>query len=529
MARSVFRHILKQRFSRMPSGFERSKYAERLLNYIQKQHLDDFEKLLDKTQRPPKRVIIVGAGFAGLSAAYFLSQYEEIEITLFEARDRVGGRVLSLDSFANGRIIEGGAELIGTNHSLWIKLARRFGLSMSAISQDDDFSGARLKQPIYLNGEILNDTTEKEIFDGMEFVFEEMNKDAEKIEHAYEPWLSPEAEYWDRIKLSDWLDTQVENYTGDCDKKLLRDALEVEFACNNAVPTDKQSYLGNLSMVKGGGLKKYWDDSEIFRCANGNQSLAHELTKRILAKKKKKRYENNRIMLNNPVKKIEQKGNEVWVTDKWSNEPYVADFIILAVPPTTWKHIDMELPVKPEDIQMGDAVKFLSKVRSRFWIDSRLAPSGFGDNVGMMWEGTDNQTLNTGQEIELSVFAGGKNADAALAAHKSGSAQGYFTHELGKIYRDYATNTYATRFEAWPTEQWTGAGYSFPRPGEVCTALKKLNEPFNNTLYFAGEHTCTAFFGYMEGGLQSGMRVAKKIMDEINPPKQKKVKQVQVR
>ena len=49
---------------------------------------------------------------------------------------------------------------------------------------------------------------------------------------------------------------------------------------DNGVVTEWQSYLGNLAMVKGGGLEKYWTESEVYRCKGGNQQLAHKLVGR---------------------------------------------------------------------------------------------------------------------------------------------------------------------------------------------------------------------------------------------------------
>ena len=46
---------------------------------------------------------------------------------------------------------------------------------------------------------------------------------------------------------------------------------------DNGVVTEWQSYLGNLAMVKGGGLEKYWTESEVYRCKGGNQQLATKL------------------------------------------------------------------------------------------------------------------------------------------------------------------------------------------------------------------------------------------------------------
>ena len=46
---------------------------------------------------------------------------------------------------------------------------------------------------------------------------------------------------------------------------------------DNGVVSEWQSYLGNLAMVKGGGLEKYWTESEVYRCKGGNQQLATKL------------------------------------------------------------------------------------------------------------------------------------------------------------------------------------------------------------------------------------------------------------
>ena len=67
----------------------------------------------------------------------------------------------------------------------------------------------------------------------------------------------------------------------------------------------------------------------------------------------------------------------------------------------------------------------------------------------------------------------------------------------------------------WPEIEFTMTGYSCPRPGEVCTKAKALQEPFG-PIHFAGEHTCMAFFGYMEGALQSGLRAAQRIRADHN-------------
>jgi monoamine oxidase len=50
-------------------------------------------------------------------------------VTVLEARDRIGGRVLTLSDLVPGKNVEGGGELIGSNHPTWVSYQRTFGLS----------------------------------------------------------------------------------------------------------------------------------------------------------------------------------------------------------------------------------------------------------------------------------------------------------------------------------------------------------------------------------------------------------------
>src|SRR4051812_42243733 len=125
MAGSLFGK-LHRRYGPKLSGQERFERAH------QKQQ--EFERWLhtasakaDCGNALPRGVAIVGAGFAGLAAAWTLRQ-AGVQATVFEARPRFGGRVETDRSLIPGRIIEAGAELIGLNHPMWLHLAREFGL-----------------------------------------------------------------------------------------------------------------------------------------------------------------------------------------------------------------------------------------------------------------------------------------------------------------------------------------------------------------------------------------------------------------
>src|SRR6185369_1206523 len=103
---------------------------------------------LGLARRAGPRVVVIGGGFAGMAAAYELSR-AGADVTVLEARNRIGGRVLSFHDLVPGGAMEGGAELIGTNHPIWMDYRRRFGLAFVDITEED------AEAPIVLSGRRL--------------------------------------------------------------------------------------------------------------------------------------------------------------------------------------------------------------------------------------------------------------------------------------------------------------------------------------------------------------------------------------
>jgi monoamine oxidase len=454
-----------------------------------------------------QRVTVIGAGFAGLTAACFLRE-AGFGVTVLEARQDVGGRVSSRTDICPGRIIEAGAELIGANHPMWLSFANRLGLGLSVLTSEDEFTAASLAMPLYLNGALLSPAEADDIYTQMDHVLKQISKDAATIDDPYQPWLSPNAQAWDAISVAQRLpDFGVEAGS------LLWSAVAAELGNNQAVPIDDQSYLGLTAVVRGGQLagdiNAFWTQSEVFRCAEGNQQLAYALRELLEV------VSPGSVLTGVPVTAVTITPDQVTVTADGTD--YTSDYAVLAIPQPAWPAISFSPAIPPGyQIATGPAVKYLSPLDSRFWLPEGLAPYSLSDGLGMTWEGTDNQMLLPGQGLELSVFAGGP---WAAQARQAADKVQYFTDNLTPMYPDYAGYaTPAGTFIDWPSEQWTGCGYSCAAPGQVTTAAPLLAELYQQRLAFAGEHTVMAMFGYMEGALESGYIAAIRILAAASQP-----------
>ena len=436
------------------------------------------------------RVIVVGAGFSGLVAAYELVS-AGVDVEIVEARTRIGGRVLSLHDFVPGKVVEGGAELIGSNHVLWQAYAKRFGLEMNPMIEN----GA-LADPVVLEGRRLTSSEAQALFVEMEAAFATMNDDARKVADADRPWLADDAVTLDRKTVGDWV-------RGLSCSDTCRRAIDAMLTADNGVRTEWQSYLGHLAMVKGGGVEAFWTDSELFRCKQGNQQLAERLADGI---------GRSRITLKTPVTHVTMSsaGGRVRLADGRVLE---GDQVVIAVPPNTWNRIAFN-PVLPAHIQpqVGANVKFLMHVKREFWNRAGLSPNFLSTGpVQMTWHQTENQQ---GSGMCLNAFSGGPAAEEVRSWTPEERTRRYM-QVLSPVYKALPSSIVQTRFMDWPSDPWVKGSYSFPAPGQIMRIGSTLWDGIDGRLQFAGEHCAYAFPGYMEGALHAGAAAARRIAAQL--------------
>lgn len=448
--------------------------------------------------KPTRRVIVIGAGFAGLCAAYELRGLG-YEVKVYEARTRVGGRVHSLDDFVMGKIAEGGGELIGSNHPLWNSYKHHFGLAFTDVKEYGN-------SPFRLKGRTLTADESKALIDEMEEQFKLLTNLAETIVDPFEPWTNRNAHALDRISIGHWISRAR---CSDCCKH----AISVMLAADNGIPTSEQSLLAVLAMVKGGGLDRYWTDTELFRCAGGNQKLADCFLDAL-------NETGDTVVEGAPVETISPSGGKIRLTIK-DRDPDEADDIILAIPPSAWSTIKIEgFPDLAEKLEapprMGSNVKYLMSFNNRFWQNFASSPTLSEDGpVDLTWETTED---DKNEEFVFVAFSGSDDANEC-ARWSAQQQRPRYVDAMQAPYPGIGHEILQDKFMNWPDEEWTKASYYFPRLGDVTLWGPVWKAGYGGWLHFAGEHTSYAFMGYMEGALSSGYRLARQlaIRDRLFP------------
>ena len=428
-----------------------------------------------------RRVVVVGAGFAGLACAYELMSVG-YDVRVLEARKRVGGRVLSLRDLIPGKVVEGGGEMLGTNHPHVAAYIHKFQLKIRSRPVNNE------KYDIVIGGHRLSDAEVQAVSEEVGRGEIQMTDQARAVNED-EPWTTPDAATLDRLSTAEWIASLGLS-------ELASKYIQAHFEGENGVIISKQSHLGNLTQVKGGGLERYWIETEAFRLADGNQQFALSFAKELGS---------DRIKFDCPVARIDTTKPLMVVVDA-AGQKYEADDVVLATPPSTWSSIEFT-PSLPEQLtlQMGANLKFLAVVKEPFWQANSLPSSVESDaEFNAVWHGTEGQS--SAGHCSLVGFSGGRGAEA-IHQRKADEQQAANLKSM-ELLLPGVTNQFASgRLMDWIADPWTKSGYSFPAPGQITRVGPLLKQGIGN-LHFAGEHTCLKFVGYMEGALNSGATLA---------------------
>jgi monoamine oxidase len=419
----------------------------------------------------PTHTLVIGAGAAGLAAARTLHD-EGHQVTVLEARDRVGGRVHTSFDLAS-HPVELGAEFVhGENVCTW-QLLHRFGLSAIDLAP-------YVNMRAYVDGTLLDQSAYFSSPNGLLV------------------WKTPyAAASWDGEDLS--IQEASQHWDNFFDAEPTADQLKL---WNDVFA---QFHCADLDGIGVAGLREasHEGDGEniTFRVTEGYATLMDALAAGL------------DIRLNTPVRTIEWSGGGVTVaTDAGRFE---ADCVVITLPLAILQAGDVTFaPALPADKQdaiarlgSGPAAKVVLSFDSVQWPDDLTFLITTLDTP-MWW--TSGRGRDDAAPILTSLICA--SAVDRMREHEDPilAAVGHLETMLGRPLGDHLVEA---RWIDWGTDPWAKMGYSFVPPG--ATGLRaKLAEPVDNVLFFAGEATSTVRPACVHGAFETGFEAARQITRE---------------
>lgn len=400
------------------------------------------------------RIAIIGAGLAGLTAATTLHRAGH-SITVFEARDRVGGRVWSeeIDTFEGPRVIERGAEFVLDAYTEMRRLADENGLTLVETGMS-----YYVREP--------GDTP----FTAADIV------EAGKAAAGALPTAGPS--------------TTAEDLLQQLDEDIhLVDALRARIEISTAVGAEEVT-ANAFTQVASFEPKKSW------RIGGGNQSLAKVLAAQLKCA----------IRLNTPVNRVEPRvDGGATITTADGEEQF--DAVVVAVPLSVLRDRSLiETPTNEErqraleGIVQGHAVKLHAALRHV------PATSAVMSVTGRFWTWT---AVDATQEVApvLNSFMGSYKAiEAAGVAQDPAS----WLTAIRELRPDLEISDTAIATD-WSHDPYAQGAYAAHSPSFSTSDSDVLEAPIGD-VHFAGEYAEPIYAGLMEGAIRSGQRAAQRIL-----------------
>lgn len=418
------------------------------------------------------KVVIIGAGFAGLSAAYRLKQ-KGCEVTVLESRGRVGGRVFShpIDTNEN-LVIELGAEWVGASHERMITMCKEFGLEL----QNNQFESHLTYAGEYFpKGKWDYSSDWKAKFN--------------KLINDYANFREEDKKRLDKI---DWWRYLVNNGITERDLEI-RDLLD---------STDFGECIRHVSAYA--AIAEYAESSEKnemdFKIKGGNSMFSKALAERIGA---------DNIKLKHKVTEINQADGKVDV--KCDNGTvFSGDNLICTIPTYSMMNISWK-PGLPEEkinaineLQYARISKHAVLFSERFWKDEDfdMVTDIYGH---YFYHATKNQPGVKGALISYTI---GDKADV-IARQNDDFKADVINNSLRPAFGDVKNKILTQLNYYWGKDEFTKGGYALYGTGQWFTVMPVLKKKFMST-YFAGEHIAD-WQGFMEGAIVTGEEAADEI------------------
>jgi monoamine oxidase len=452
--------------------------------------------------RAPQKIIVVGAGMAGLAAATELVALGH-DVTVLEARTRPGGRVLTLrEPFADGLYAEAGAMQLFDSHARAQRFIKQHALDL------DPIVAPRATAVMHVLGQRV------EMKPGERVAWPVALSDSERTLDSRALWdryVAPHVQAVLDAETKGAVRQVIEKYDGVTFSDFVRaqGASPAALAIINVgLPSglgdgpDAVSALDLLREAAHRSLRK-----QSFTIRGGTDLLPRAMAARLA----------ERIHYGTPVVRLEQDAQGVRAIGTpgaagGTPQTFAGDRLVCAIPFSVLRRMQVSPAFSAakrsavSGLQYTSVARTFVQTRTRFWQQEGLSGSASTDLPVMgVYERTINQpgtrgileSYQTGANARRTMALGPRERVAAAVA---GMAQ---------VYPRVAEQAEGGASKCWDEDEWSRGAYAWFKPGQMASLVPFVSSA-EGRIHFAGEHASSQP-GWMEGALESAERVVAEI------------------